>query len=190
MGRWIALPLLLLSLAGCAAYSLVPPARQQIGGAFSVEPQIAWSKQSMSEFEIWTVDGPLLQTLRLYPGLEDGEALFDKDPEELPVFRDDMLAGEVVELIADSLTRNGASNVRSYNLRPASFGDRPGYRVELEFLSERGLAMRGLAAGAVVGDRLYLILYVGAASHYFPKHERDVERLIESVRFDGATTQA
>ncbi len=185
MGRLSALSALLLYLAGCAAYSLVPPSRYAVGEAYSVDPQIAWSKLSQSDVEIWTVDGPLLQSLRLYAGIEDGEALFQDDTEDLPVFRDDMLAGEVVELIVDSITREGASGVRSSNLRPAPFGGQPGYRVDLEFVSDTGLEMRGLAAGAVTDGRLHLILYVGTASHYFSKHERAVDRLIDSVAFSS-----
>lgn len=185
MRRCFVLSLLVFTLAGCVGYSIIEPARRNIGQAYSVEPQIVWSKQSPSDMETWTVDGVMLQSLRLYSGLEDGDPLFRLDAEDMPVFRKDMLAGEAVEFIVDSIAREGGANVRSSNLRPAPFGEEAGYRVDLTFFSNTGLEMRGLAAGTVVDDRLYLILYVGAASHYFPKYEDNVNRLIDSVRITG-----
>jgi hypothetical protein len=42
--------------------------------------------------------------------------------------------------------------------------------------------MSGLAAGAVIEDALYLILYTGARVYYFPKYRDDVERLLGSIQ--------
>ena len=56
--------LLALLLSGCATYSLVEPKRTPIGDLYTVEPQIPWSAAKSGKYEIWTVDGRLLQQLR------------------------------------------------------------------------------------------------------------------------------
>lgn len=185
MRYWIVFPALFLILAGCTGFSLVQPSRHDIGRSYSVETPIAWSRASTSAVETWTVDGFLLQSLRLYAGLPDGEPLLDQNAEDVPVFRKDMLAGEVVEFVVDSIVQDGGTNVTSSGLRPAPFGAAPGFRFDLTFLSETGLEMRGLGAAAVIDDHLHLILYTGAASYYFPKHEDHVNRMIDSVRLSG-----
>ena len=53
-------------LAACAQYSLVEAERVKIGNAYSVDPQIAWSKLQVGDFEIWTVDGANLESLQFH----------------------------------------------------------------------------------------------------------------------------
>ena len=48
------------------------------------------------------------------------------------------------------------------NLRPHRFGSTDGFRCDLAFMTKNGLAKQGLAAGGVVKNRLYLVLYTGA----------------------------
>jgi hypothetical protein len=40
---------------------------------------------------------------------------------------------------------------------------------------------QGLVVGAVVEERLQLIMYTGVKTHYFPKHKEHVERIIQSI---------
>ena len=54
MGRIAVIAVLLAVLAACAQYSLVEAKKQTIGGAYTVEAQIAWSKHSEGKLEIWT----------------------------------------------------------------------------------------------------------------------------------------
>ncbi len=44
MGRIATIAVLLATLAACAQYSLVEAKKQKIGGAYTVEAQIAWNK--------------------------------------------------------------------------------------------------------------------------------------------------
>jgi hypothetical protein len=174
---------LALALAGCARYSLVEPRTRTVGDLYTVEPQIPWSAATDEEWEVWTVDGPTLQAVRFLNGLADGKPLFRaRGDEKRPVFRKDMTPTEISELVADSLAAVGAQKIRVLNLRPAPFGGLPGFRFDLDYSTRTGLDRKGSVAGAVVKDRLYLILYTGLAEHYYDKHREAVERLIESVR--------
>ncbi len=174
--------LVLLALAGCTQYQAVSGGRQDIGGLYSVDPQITWSKFSYGKIDMWTVDGSELQALRFFKGLEDGDALLGGTDDKIPRFSAGMRASEVAEFVVDSLARSGGAEVESRGLRPAQFGTLPGFRFEVSFKSPEGLEIDGTAAGAVDGERLLLILYTGARQHYFPKHRDDVERVIASVQ--------
>ncbi len=123
--------------------------------------------------------------MRFFKALGDGDRLFEpprrSDDEEFPSYQSGMRGVGVMELVVDSLARAGAGDVEPGNLRPARFGSVPGFRFELSFLSADGLEMQGLAAGAVIEDKLHLILYTGARLHYFPKYRDPVERMIGSI---------
>ncbi len=184
--RIATIAVLLITVAGCAQYSLVEANIQKIGGAYTVDAQIDWNKHAEGKVELWTVDGPGLEALRFFKGLGDGDALFIRPAGmakeiKFPVYRAGMTASEVMEFVVDSLGRAGAAEVAARGLRPARFGAVPGFRFELSFATANGLEMSGLAAGAVIEDALHLILYTGARVHYFPKHRDDVEHLLGSI---------
>jgi hypothetical protein len=175
--------LVTMLLAGCAGYSLIEPQRIAVGDLYTVEPQIRWSATRMGKAEIWTVDGPALQAVRFVTGLKDGEALFEsKTLAKRPPFKKDMTASEVMEFVVDSLSVQGGQKVVTRNLRPMPFGRIPGFRFDMTFVSREGLEEEALVAGAVVQERLLLIIYSGTHAHYFPKYKAEVERLIESIR--------
>ncbi len=187
MGRLLG-PILfvLMGLVSCtySPRNLVKPEPRAIGGAYRVDPQIAWSRiAAFNRMELWTVDGPDLEALRLYYGVQDGDTLLPTRREQrLPTYEAGMKPHDVVELVLASLARIGSSQVTASGLQPASFGDLPGFRFDLDFHSPQGLEYKGLAVGTVAGGGgLHLILYTGAQIHYFPKHRDAVERLIASV---------
>ena len=182
-----------LLAAACTHYSKVEPKRTEIGDGYSVEPQIAWNKTRNGDGILWTVDGPLLQALYLYGGLESGDKLFrvdkydeaaKKSKQEFPTFDPAMQASEVMEFVVDSLVQSGLVDVRTSQLRPADFGPLPGFRFDMTMRSKEGLEIDGMAIGNVSNFRLHLIIYIGAQSHYFPKYRDDVEKIISSIRLE------
>ena len=180
--RFAPFVVLCLLLSACAQISMVEPKRHKIGDAFSVEAQIAWNRIPAEKTEVWTVDGPRLQAVRFFKGIKDQETLFTSDKDaKLPVFRADMSANEVMEFVVDTYSRAGASQVAARGLRPADFGDAPGFRFEFGYVDGNGLEGDGIAGGAVIEERLYMIIYTGSRAHYFPKYKDDVDRLLQSV---------
>lgn len=179
---------LAMILTGCAKYSLVKPERTAIGNLYTVEPQIAWNSESgAKKVEIWTADGPRLQRIHFVKGLEDDEVLFEgKDEEKRPKFRKHMTPSEIMEFVVDSMTLVGLQKIEVTNLRPEKFGDVRGFRFEMSFLSEKGLEEQGFVIGAVVEEKLYLIMYSGAKEYYYPKHKHHVDRIIESIKMQGS----
>lgn len=178
--------------AGCATNPrLVEAGDDAEVAAYEVDPQIEWSRQQARDLEIWTVNGVQLEQLRLYSDVESADSLFPQrqgasaraEPEERPRFRPDMRAHDVMELVQATLAQSGALDISVTQLRPANFGDRPGFRFDLALTAPSGLAYRGLAAGAVKDERLQLILFLAAEPHYYPRYAPVVRRIIKSVHF-------
>ena len=191
-------------LSACASYSLVKAERRSIGDFYTVKPQIEWSSTSEEKLEMWTVDGPSLEALFFVTGLTTGETLFrsSKDEEKRVTYREGMTPTDVVEFVVASLEsadraatlatvsagstmlredQMGAAMVEASNLRPTQFGGLPGFRFDLSFLSPEGLERDGLVVGTSSEGKLYLIIYLGARAHYFPKYKEEVEKLIASI---------
>ncbi|MCO6441286.1 MAG: hypothetical protein J5I81_09400 [Nitrococcus mobilis] len=178
-------------LTGCGNPLMVKPGEHdEIGNAYRVDPQIEWSRQQDRKLQIWTVDGPLLEQLRLYAGIEDGDTLLPTPGrsisrqawEQRPKYHKGMRAHDVVELVAATLAQSGAIDVGAERLRPAEFGGRAGFRFDLRFESDIGVRYRGLATGMITQDgRLHLILYMGAQPHYFDAYEAIIRRILSSV---------
>ena len=184
-------------LSACAHYTLVEPAKRDMGGgSYSVEPQIAWNRSVQGNVELWTVDGPALAAVHFFNGIGDGQNLYpfygkSTRKAKLPKFNKTMTASEVQEFIVDSMmapyhrTLVGpnmiGTGVQTSHLRPFKFGSHPGFRFELSFLSEEGLEYEGFVVGAVKDDRLYLIGYSGTREYYFPKYKETAEKIIASI---------
>lgn len=171
--------------AGCSSFGSVDDdSRATIRRMYSVEPQTKWARLSRREHDLWTVDGPILQAIRFFDPVEDGDALLRvRDPEEVPEFRASMTAVEIEEFVIDSLVAAGVANVQTSGLRPAPFGELDGFGFDLEYLDENGLEFRGLARGVVDDSKLYLVLYTGTRAHYFTAHEDDAKRILTSLQF-------
>lgn len=183
--RYAAYAFLPLFILGCATTSplVEPEKRAPIGGVYTVEPQIEWSRFSQGPIETWTVDGPALQAIYFFKGVKPGKALIKADEEEKwPRFKSAMTAHEIMELVIDSLARMGYADLQPVNLRPAQFGPLPGFRFKFGFLYRSGLEGQGLAVGAVMEENLYLILYVGTRQYYYHQYADEVEKLIKSIR--------
>lgn len=172
------------ALAACAGgFEPVGSDRLKIAGLYSVAPQVAWSHQEDRGFEYWTIDGPPLDLLQFTPALKDGDSLFPSEGREnMPRFRPTMSENEVMEFVVDSLAVVGAQNIKASDLRPNQFGPMPGFRFEITFQSTSGLDMLGSIVGTIKDDSLFLIIYSGAAQHYYPKHKPTVEAVISSIQ--------
>ncbi len=192
--RGIILLAIVFLLSACAHYTLVEPAKRDMGGGYSVEPQIAWNRSVQGKVEIWTIDGPSLAAVHFFNGIGYGQTLFPaygKQKEKLPKFKKDMTPNEVLEFIVDSMMAPGlpspvgpnmkGTGAQTIHLRPFKFGNHPGFRFELSFLSQEGLEYDGFVVGTIKDDKLYLICYTGTRQYYYPKYKESVEKIIASI---------
>jgi hypothetical protein len=195
-------PLLVLGaliLGGCVTpYSLVNPERQTIGEVISVEPGVRWNKVGTSQLqghiEVWTLDGPTLNTLVFFTGVPDGEPLFTRrlapgqsasQQEKPAVFRATMNPVEIQELLEATLARTFQTTVvEGRNLKPVPFGG-SGFRFETRLLGRDEVERAGVFVGTVRDKKLYGAWFQGARLHYFTRYLPEFDRLVGSARLVG-----
>ena len=183
MKRVISIVVIAASMTACSFYSLQEPTRVKIAGFYTVDPQIQWSRGKSRHIEIWTVDGPLLESVRFFDARKHGDTLFVPTPNQnLPTFDKDMKATEVQEFVVDTIASAGASRVEAFNLRPWQFGVLSGFRFELNYLNRDGLEYSAFAVGAISDEQLYLVLYTGTSMYYYPKYRGFAESIVASIQ--------
>lgn len=187
--RQIVFVVLLATLAACASYSLVPAGQTTVRSAMSVAPARAWTKvpfiNSPGPIEMWTLNGPNIDSLTFYMPVADGEPLQRKEgnAEPYPPFRASMSASEIVELYEASLRRATSSAlVEVKNLRPASIGGIEGFRADTAFVTQDRVRRKGVLAGVVKEKKLYLMHFQAPELHYYDRAIDEVERIVASAK--------
>jgi hypothetical protein len=188
-------------LAGCASqFTLVEPQRQTVGGVISVEPGMKWNKLGRSNYkgkvEVWTLDGPTLNTLLFFTGVPDGEPLFvrasvdQSKVEKPPVFRSNMNPLEIQELLEATARRYFQTTLaEERNLRAESIADGRGFRFETRMVGRDEVERAGVFAGTVRNGKLYGAWFQGAKLHYFQRYVPEFDRIVASARLVGAAAQ-
>ena len=175
---------LLASLSACGSYDLVEPSRHNIAEHYSVTTPIEWNRSVTSQGQSWTANGPYLDLVSFFAGLQDGDTLLPSSDTAAapPRFKRGMSEEDIMGMVVDSLIHEGFRMVKGGNLRPASFGSLRGFRFDIVYRSKDGLAYAGNVIGAKDGGELHMIIYTAAREHYYLTYRRHVERVFNSVR--------
>ena len=176
-------------LAGCATYQLVPAGKTTVRNSIAVEPSRAWTKvpfiSSPGPIEMWTLNGPAIDSLTFYMPVADGEPLQKREgnTEPFPPFRSSMSASEVVELYESTLRRATSSAlVESKNLRPIKVGAVDGFRADTVYVAQDRVRRKGVLIGAVKDQKLYLMHFQAPELHYYDRAIDEVERIVASAQ--------
>jgi hypothetical protein len=178
-------------LSGCVGYTLVKGGEQlELGQGLSVKPPRDWNRSTEGKHEVWTLDGPRLQYILFVKGIEEGEQIFppsrgrtSSKKDTFPKFRKGMSLLEVRELFEASLARYNAQKIAIAGFAPAPFGGKDGFRFTYSYVTGPGLNMRGIAAGALIGDKLFMIIYRGTELYFFGRSKEDFEKILASLTF-------
>jgi hypothetical protein len=174
-------------------YSLVEAKEQKVGdGKMVVTPPRPWNRAprsiffDLSEVEDWTQNGLYLDGISLVTDLKDKKALIRqnrRDDRQVPVFRSDMTPPEIAAMI-ESLyrIRGGAVDFKTTSLIPRQFLGYPGFQHDYEHLDGDEVRRRGRVVGAVIGGRLFMIMFDAARMHYFDVGVVDFEAIVRSAR--------
>ena len=187
--------LALVLLAGCAPYLLVKPERQTVAGVISVQPGAAWNKLTMHDYqgkiEIWTLDGPALNTLMFFTGVQDGTPLFtarsqDAKQEKPPLFRATMNPLEIQELLEATITRTFQTTiVEGHDLKPAPVASGRGFRFETRMVGRDEVERDGIFVGTIRNQKLYGAWFQGAKLHYYARYLPEFDNLVASAQLVG-----
>jgi len=180
----------LLILAGCASTGgrLVQPGPNPAGSRLTIDSEMEWTRESTTRYQLWTIDGELLNRLYLVPAVREGEYIFlghrqtTRRPDG-PFYKRGMRADELRDLVADGLRMSGAVNVVSTNLRPIDFGGREGLRFDFSLSNEEGLAYQGMAAAFEHEKGLALAIFLAPREYYFPRDTEKVSRMLDTLRW-------
>ncbi|MCI4569262.1 hypothetical protein [Lysobacter sp. CFH 32150] len=188
--RLIWMCVLLLLLAGCASSGgrLVQPGANPAGSRLTIDSEMEWTRMSTMRYQLWTIDGELLNRLYLVPAVREGEYIFlghrqtTRRPDG-PFYKRGMRADELRDLVADGLRMSGAVNVVSTNLRPIDFGGREGLRFDFSLSNEEGLAYQGMAAAFEHEKGLALAIFLAPREYYYPRDAEKVSKMLDTLRW-------
>ena len=187
--RGLIVAALTLLLAACASGGPpVTPGRTTAGGNLSIEAGMEWTRMGGMREQLWTIDGPQLNSLHLIANVREREFIFlgERQTTRRPdgaFYHRGMRADELRDLIADGMRAAGAVNVVASNLRPVDFGGREGLRFEMAMDNQAGLKYRAMAAAFEHENGLALALFYAPAEYYYPRDEAKVSAMMDTLRW-------
>jgi hypothetical protein len=181
---------LALLLSACATSGhgpLVEPGPNQ-AGKLTLQSEMEWTRASTQRYQLWTMDGELLNLLYLIPTVKEGDYIFlgqrqSKRRPDGPFYHRGMRADEIRDLVSDGLFGAGFVGVQATNLRPANFGGREGLRFDLTMSNPEGLQYQGLVAAFEHDKGLALAIFIAPSEYYFPRDGEKVSRMLDTLRW-------
>ena len=180
----------LLSLLGCvsAGGTLVKAGSSIPVFDMQVTTSLDWAKQRWGRFEIWTIDGGLLNELAIFSKVKPNENVFlgrreTKSRPDGVWYKPGLRQDELRDLILDGLRRQGLANVESSNLRPASVSGATGIRFDTKFTTEQGLNYGGTIMALERNERLTIFMWDAPLEYYHGRDVASVNKLLDSVKF-------
>lgn len=187
--RFLILLIMIGVLAACSGGGpLVKPGPNPAGSRLSIDSEMEWTRITGSRFQLWTMDGELLNRLYLIPAVREREHIFlgGKQTRRRPdgaFFHPGARPDEIRDLIVDGLAASGAVNIRTENLRPATFGTHEGVRFEIRLSNEEGLEYQAMAAAFEHDRTLALALFIAPTEYYYPRDAAKVDRMLGTLRW-------
>ena len=194
-----------LALSGCSGigggdygfssgYSLIRARSVTVGdGSMAVTPPREWNRvgtvwaiDDIRAVEDWTLNGPYLDSMSFVTGLKSGRYIIRqqrRDAQQVPRFRSDMTAPEITAMLESFYrVKAGTVDLRTTSLKPRQLMGYPGFQWDYDHLDQDEVWRRGRTVGAVIGDRLYLVLLDATRMHYFDNAQGDFEAVVNSAR--------
>jgi len=170
------------ALTGCASSTWTPVEEATFVApkdSFSVDLPSGWINYTRARnTKVITKDGLELQSIRILR--DDHKKAFsaiekDSNPNMLPQ--------EVAEnLIAEIKATYELDNIDTLSNDPALIDGQPGFRVLLEYKTERGLRRKYLAYGFVNDKGLYTMIYTAPTLHYYDRDVQVFESVVKSFK--------
>lgn len=170
---------------------------QQAGTAAEVygmtlRTDLNWSRIKLPRQELWTIDGPGLNSLNIIPETKPGEHVFHlakerKSRPDGPWYRTGMRPDELRDVILDAIREQGWADVDSSNFRPHDFSGTAGIRFDVRQTSPEGLRYQGSVGAFERNGRLTVLYWKAPEEYYYGRDAQAVNRLIDAVGFVPST---
>lgn len=183
----------IIFIAGCVSFTAVGPGELSYSGLV-IQTDHAWNQApkeatrlARTDSKTLTRNGMLLDRITIIPAVASGESLFKQvsSSQALPLFESSMLPNEIEELTESSIVKlfgEGGAVVETANLRPHRYGENRGILFDLELAVSDGPDYKGVVGALVVGEKLYMIFFLGAEPYYYQKNLEDALKIIKSAR--------
>lgn len=184
---------LILSAALLSACASSGGSLQKAGTAadvygMAIKSDLNWSRIKLPRQELWTIDGPGLNSLNILPYTKSGEHVFhlakeSKSRPDGPWFRTGMRPDELRDVILDAIREQGWADVESSNFRPHGFSGTAGIRFDVRQTSPEGLRYQGSVGAFERNGRLTVLYWKAPEEYYYGRDTQAVNRLIDSIGF-------
>ena len=187
--HWITLLAAAWLLAACGAGgALVKPGPNPAGSRLMIDSEMEWTRITASRYQLWTIDGELLNRLYLIPSVREREYIFlgrreSRRRPDGPFYKPGMRADELRDLVLDGLRASGAINVDDSNLRPMNFSGREGLRFDISLANQEGLKYQGMVAAFEHEKGLALAIFMAPSEYYYPRDAERVSRMLDTLRW-------
>ncbi len=184
----IVLLITLLAVSGCIpSFQLKGKGEARMWDSYSVAVTEDVNELKTGTSILWTQDGPILEAIEFWKPLADGDSLplnyTPSNADKAPAYRADMTPEEVVEMIRGSFALTALTPTKVDHLRPADFGTKQGYRVDLALSSASGDDFLSEVLFASDGKKLYALYFNGRATHYFEARKPVFDQIVSSIQF-------
>ena len=183
--------LTLVALTGCIPmYTLVPAGPEPVATqAFTVQPSSAWNRMpknvSQTQYEeVWTKNGPLLETVTYIGGLPEGQSVIvqtKKDEKRVPLFRADMTPQDLASMVEASYRVRGITVFNTESVDPVDFLGGKGLQVKYTYAPDNGISKKGSAVLRVIDKKLYAMKLEGVSSHYYDAAVPEFDLLVSTA---------
>jgi hypothetical protein len=178
--RFFAKLLLVISVSGCAPWSLVGGPYVASSDRYEVELPQNWRKQNgRADSLALTRDGMTLQRIVI------GRHPVDKDvPHIKRKLTNLMLPQDAAEVVIDHLRSDAARvDVRVLENVPAQVGGAEGFKIVYAYHTRANLRQMGAWYGVLHNNSFYYLHYEAPARHYFERDRAVFEKVRESFKF-------
>lgn len=159
--------------------------------SLTVTPERNWNRlngRRGKRTERWTLDGPQLNDVTFFGGVEAGSSLFKgrgAQKDVLPNFDDTMLLIDIPALL-DS-TYRVTRGMRSFDLvavGPKQFLGKDGVEFSYQMIANNGSTLRGEARAVIVDGELFMVTFEAPRLFYFETYVSDFYALLATARIE------
>jgi hypothetical protein len=153
-----------------------------------VTPDRAWNRGARPGrlSEAWTLDGLSINELTFYGGIVEGKTLFrevDKINAPLPKFSKTMLAPDVASMMESSYRIALQTPLMQVDtIEPATFAGAQGFKFTYHFTFADEVKRLGVARGAIIDGKLYMVTYEAPGIHYFGRDLEGFTKIADSAK--------
>jgi hypothetical protein len=170
--------MVLIFVAGCAAWTQVGGLYKNEVNNFTVELPQGWMRWNQGEHLFITRDGASLQYIQI-----GRMKLEDTSKNTKKKFSKGMLPQEASEVALDNMASNpDFLNLEVIENTPATVNGIPGFKTVYTYKNKDGLRLKSIFYGFIIGDWFYSINYNAAQRYYFDKDLETFKKVVDSFK--------